>query len=226
MKKSKLALLLLLAALGAACSESFVAVSIPFSEKSVADLTAYRDLFFIDFICEVPEAGFNAGAEVRRVFLEEVPYAAGKPVVLLEPEHWATIRGILQRYHLAVDIQYENSVFFQKVFQAHPRALFFTGKLKLNIKKMGVVKETRDEMGNKKNAYETVELWEMEMKVFLIAGDNAEVLWQETYAEKSEPGPGATPQFNFNNLLARVTAKLTTALQPRKMQQERYLLEK
>jgi hypothetical protein len=41
-----------------------------------------------------------------------------------------------------------------------------------------------------------------------------------------EPGPATTPQFNFNSLLARITAKLTTALQPRKALQERFILGK
>ena len=172
--KNKLVLLLLLAALGAACAENFSAVNLPFTEKKIADFSAYADVFFIDFICDVPDAGFNAEPEIARVFTEEIPFAADKKIVRLDPEHWAMIRGLLQRYHLAVDIQYENSVFFQKIFQAHPRALFFTGKLKLDIKKMGVVKETRDEAGNRKNAYETVQLWEMEMKVSLIDGDSGQ----------------------------------------------------
>ena len=227
MKKNKLFLLLLLAALGASCVESFVSVPIPFSERRAADFSAYPGLFFIDFVCDVPDdAVIDAAAEVRRVFTEEVPFAAGKKVVRLEPEHWAMILGLLQRYHLAVDIRYEDSVFFRDVFRAHPRALFFTGKLKLGIKKMGVVRETRDEMGNKKNAFETVQLWEMELKVLLIDGDAGHVLWQEAYTEKAEPGPQTSAQFNFNSLLAKVTAKMAVALQPQRMLQERAILEK
>lgn len=224
--KSRILPLLLLAVLSSACAENFVTVSVPFTEKKVADFSAYKDVFFIDFICDVPDAGFDAGGEIARSFIEEVPFAADVKIVRLDPEHWATIRALLQRYRLAVDIQYENSVFFQRVFQAHPRALFITGKLKLDIKKMGVVKETRDEAGNRKNAYETVQLWEMEMKVSLIEGDGARVLWRETYSEKSEPGPATTAQFNFNSMLAKITAKLTAALQPRKVFQERYILGK
>jgi len=224
--KSRIVLLLLLAVLSAACAENFVAVSVPFTEKSIADFSATKDVFFIDFVCDVPEADFAAASELSRVFTEEISFAAGRKVVRLEPEHWDTIRGLLQRYRLSVDIQYENSVFFQKVFQDHPRALFFAGKIKMDIKKMGVVKETRDEAGNKKNAYETVQLWEMEMKVSLIDGDSAKVVWQQTYSEKMEPGPATTAQFNFNSLLAKITAKLTAALQPRKALQERFILGK
>ena len=224
--KSRIIPILLLAVLSAACAENFVTVSIPYTEGKVADFSAYKDVFFIDFICDVPEAGFDAGGEIARSFIEEIPFATGMKIARLDPEHWATIRGLLQRYRLAVDIQYENSVFFHKVFQAHPRALFFTGKLKLDIKKMGVVKEIRDESGNRKNAYETVQLWDMEMKISLIEGDSAKVLWQETYSEKAEPGPATTAQFNFNSLLAKITAKLTAALQPRKVFQERFILSK
>ena len=224
--KSKILALLLLAVLGSACAENFISVPIPFSEKKIADFSASRDVFFIDFICDVPEGGFNAEAEIRRTFSEEIPFAIERKVALLEPEHWAMIRGILLRYRLNIDIQYDDSVFFRNIFKAHPGAFFFTGKLKLDIKKMGVVKEKRDEMGNKKNAYETVQLWEMEMKVFLIDGDAGEILRQETYSEKSEPGPETTAQFNFNSMLARMTAKLTAALQPRKVLQERYILGK
>ena len=227
MKKNKLILLLLLAGMGGACAESFVSVSIPFSERRVADFSAYPDLFFIDFVCDLPDdAGIDAAGEIRRVFSEEVSFSAGKKVVRLEPEHWAMILGLLQRYHLAVDIQYEDSIFFRDVFRAHPRALFFTGKLKLDIKKMGVVRETRDEMGNKKNAYETVQLWEMAMKVFLIDGDAGRVLWQEAYSEKAEPGSQTSAQFNFNSLLAKMMGKLAVTLQPQRALQERYILEK
>jgi len=224
--KSRIVLLLLLAVLSAACAANFVSVNVPFTAKSIADFSTYQDVFFIDFVCDVPEADFAAESELGRVFTEEISFAAGSKVVRLDPEHWATIRGLLQRYRLSVDIQYENSVFFQKVFQDHPRALFFTGRLKLDIKKMGVVKETRDEGGNKKNAYETVQIWEMEMKVSLIEGDSAKVLWQQTYSEKVEPGPTTTAQFNFNSLLAKITAKLIAALQPRKVLQERFILGK
>jgi len=224
--KSKILLLLLLAGLSAACAESFVSVPIPFNEEKAADFSASQDVFFIDFICDVPEAGFDAEAEIRRTFAEEIPFAIDKKIVLLEPDHWAMIRSILRRYRLNIDIQYEDSVFFRNIFKAHPRRLFFTGKLKLEIKRMGVVKETRDEMGNKKNAYETVQLWEMEMKVFLIDGDKAKILRQETYSEKLEPGSETTAQFNFNSMFAKMTAKLTAALQPRKVLQERYILAK
>ena len=224
--KSKLILLLLLAGLAAACAESFISVPIPFSEKRNADFSAYKDVFFIDFISDVPEAGFNSEAEIRRTFTEEIPFAIDRKIVLLEPDNWGMIRKLLQQYRLAVDIQYDNSVFFQKVFKAHPGALFFTGKLKMDIKKMGVVKETKDEMGNRKNAYETVQMWEMEMQVFLIDGGTAKILSQETYKEKSEPGPGNTPQFNFNSMFAKMAARLTAALQPRKALQERFILTK
>ena len=226
MKKNKLALLLLLAALGAACSDSYAPVTVPYTPRGVVEFAAFQDLFFIDFVCDVPDLGFDAGAEVRRIFLEEIPFTTGKEVVRLEPEHWAAILGILQRYRLAVDIRYEDSVFFQRVFQANPKALFFTGKLKLGIKKMGVIKEVRDELGNKKNAYETAEMWEMEMQVALIDGDGSRVLWQDKYAEKGEPVPGATSRLRFNSMLARLAAKLTTALQPRKVLQERFILSK
>lgn len=224
--KSKILSLLMLASLASACAESFLSVPIPFNEKKGADFSAFQDVFFIDFISDIPEAGFDAGAEIRRTFTEEIPFAIDRKIVLLEPDHWAMIRSILLRYHVNVDIQYENSVFFRDVFKAHPRSLFFTGKLKLDIKKMGVVKETKDEIGNRKNAYETVQLWEMEMKVFLIDGDKAKILRQETYSEKMEPGPGTTAQFNFNSMFARMTAKLAAALQPRKVLQERFILDK
>jgi hypothetical protein len=227
MRRSRIVLPLLLAALAAACASSFVSVPIPFREKGVADFDAYPGLFFIDFICDVPgDAGIDAGGELRRVFGEEVPFAAGKKIVRLQPEHWDTVLDLLQRYHLAADIRYEDSAFFRDVFRAHPRSLFFTGKLKLDIKKMGVVRETRDEMGNKKNAYETVQLWEMEMKVFLIDGDAGRALWQEAYTEKFEPGSQTSAQFNFNSLLARITAKMVIALQPQRKFQERTILEK
>ena len=125
-----------------------------------------------------------------------------------------------------VDIQYANNVFFRDVFRAHPQSLFITGKQKLEIKKLGVVKEVKDENGNKKNAYAAVQLWEMEMKVFVIDGDSGQVLLQETYTEKMEPGEATSAQFNFNTQLNKLNAKMGLALQPRKVTQERYILFK
>ncbi len=229
MKRSKLALpalAVLLAAMAWSCSDSFTPVTIPVRAVKVADASAYEQVYFIDFISDVTEAGVDADAEIQRTFSEEVPFAIDRKVVRLEPDHWSEIRGLLLRYRLNVDIEYENSVFFRNVFQAHPRGLFFTGKLKLDVKKMGVVKETRDEKGDRRNTYETVQLWEMTARVFLIDGDAARVLWQDTFSEKLEPGPGATPQFSFNSLFARVTAKLATAMQPRKKLQERFIIKK
>ena len=69
-------------------------------------------------------------------------------------------------------------------------------------------------------------MWEMEMKVFLIDGDKAEIIREGTYSEKLEPGSASTAQFNFNSMFARMTAKLTSALQPRKALQERFILYK
>jgi hypothetical protein len=226
MKRNKLALLLLLAALAWSCSEAYTPVTVPVKAGKAVDAAAFADVYYIDFISDVSEAGVVADAEVRRAFLEEVPFALGRKVVLLQPDHWDTIRGILLRFRLNVDIDYADSVFFRNVFLAHPRSLFFTGKLKLDVKKMGVVREKRDEKGTRRNAYETVQMWEMTARVLLIDGDSARFLLDETYSEKLEPGPGDTPQFSFNALFARLTAKLTTALQPRQGLQERFILVK
>jgi hypothetical protein len=226
MRKNKLTLLFLLCALAAACSDSYAPVTIPFRPRSVVDFAAFQDLYFIDFVLDAPEQGFDAGAEVRRVFVEEIPFAAGRPVQRLEPEHWADILAALRRYRLAVDIQYADSLFFQRVFRAHPRGLFFTGRLKLNVKKMGVIREGRDEAGKSRNVYDTVEMWEMEVQVALIDGDAQRVLWRETYAEKGEPVAGATARFTFSSMFAKLAAKLTAALQPRKTEQERHILSR
>jgi hypothetical protein len=66
----------------------------------------------------------------------------------------------------------------------------------------------------------------MELRVFLIDGDAGQVLLHETFTEKMEPGEATSPQFNFNSMLAKITAKLAVALQPRKVTQERYILTK
>jgi hypothetical protein len=52
------------------------------------------------------------------------------------------------------------------------------------------------------------------------------VVLQETYTEKMEPGEETSPQFNYNSILARITAKLGLKLQPRKVIQERNILLK
>ncbi len=226
MKRNKLALLLLLAALAAACSDSYAPVTVPYVPRGVVDFSAFDKLHYIDFVCDVPDLGVDAGAEARRVFLEELPFVTGKEITRLEPEHWGAILGILQRYRLAVDIRYADSLFFQRVFQAQPRALFLVGKLKLAVKKMGVIREVRDGEGGRKNVYDTAEKWEMDLQVQFIDGAGPRVAWEQTFSEKGEPAPGATARFTFNSLLAKLAAKLTTALQPRKALQERYILQK
>jgi hypothetical protein len=224
--KSKTFLILLLAGLATACVQSYVTVPVPFLEKRAVDFARYRDIYFIDFLTMIPEIALDVAGETKRVFSEELPFAIDKKITYLDPPYWALIRNLLRRYGLAVDIQYENSVFFRDVFLAHPQALFITGKLNLEIKKLGVLKEVKDEKGEKKNIYAAVQLWEMEMKIFIIDGDSRQVVLQETYTEKMEPGEATSPQFNFKSMLAKMIVKLGYALQPRKVTQERYILFK
>jgi hypothetical protein len=224
--KSKIFLLLLLAGLATACVENYVSVPVPFLEKRAVDFTGYQNIYFIDFVTLMPEIDLQADAEIKRVFSEELPFAIGKKITYLDPPHWAMIRNLLRRYRLSVDIQYGNSVFFRDVFLAHPRALFFTGKLNLEIKKLGVVKEVKDEKGDQKNIFASVQMWAMEMTIFIIDGDSGQVVLEKTYSEKMEPGEETSPQFNFNSMLAKIIARLNPVLQPRKMTQERYLLLK
>jgi hypothetical protein len=224
--KSKIFLPLLLTGLATACVQSYVSVPAPFLEKPKVDFAKYQYIYFIDFITTVPEITLNADAEIKRVFCEELSFTINKKITYLDPENWAMIRDLLRRYRLSVDIQYENSVFFQNVFRSHPQSLFIAGKLNLSVKKIGVVKEVKDEKGNSKNTYAAVQLWEMEMKISIIDGDSGQMALQETYTEKMEPGEETSAQFNFNSMLAKITAKLGLALQPRKVIQERYILLK
>jgi hypothetical protein len=224
--KSKLFLVLLLSGLAAACVQSYVSVSVPFLEKRAVDFSSYQNVYFIDFITIAPDIGLDVDAENKRIFCEEMPFAIDKKITYLDPPHWAMIRNLLRRYRLAVDVKYENSVFFQDVFRSHPQSLFITGKLNLEIQKLGVLKEVKDETGERKNIFAAVQLWEMEMKIFIIDGDSGRVVLQEVYTEKMEPGEEISSQFNFNSMLAKMTARLVQALQPNKVTQERYILFK
>lgn len=224
--KSKIFLPLLLAGLATACVERYVSVPVPFLEKSAVDFSRYQNIYFIDFVANVPDIALDADAENKKVFSEELPFAIDKKITYLDPPYWAMVRSQLRRYCPDVDIQYANNVFFRDVFRSHPQSLFITGKLKLEIKKLGVVKEVKNEKGEQKNIYAAVQLWEMGMKISIIDGDSGQVVLQETYTEKMEPGEATSPQFNFNGMLVKLTAKLGLALQPKKMTQERYILLK
>lgn len=224
--KSKIFLPLLLAVLAMACAQSFVSVQVPFLEKKAVDFSRYQNVYFIDFITTIPEITLDADAENKRVFCEELSFVIDKKITYLDPPQWAMIRKMLNQYRIDIDIKFEDSVFFQKIFQSHPGSLFVAGKLKIDIKKMGVVKEVKDEKGDSKNVYAAVQLWEMEMKISIIDGDSGQLVLQKTYTEKMEPGEATSPQFNFNGMLAKMTAKLGLELQPRKVTQERYILRK
>jgi hypothetical protein len=224
--KSKILLVLLPACLATACVQSYVSVPVPFLEKQAVDFSRYQNVYFIDFITAIPETALNADAEIKRVFNEELSITINKKITYLDPPHWAMIRDLLRRYRLAVDIQYENSVFFRDVFRAHPQSLFITGKLNLEIKKLGVLKKVKEETGKEINTFAAMQLWEMEMKISIIDGDSGQLLLQETYTEKLEPGEATSPQFNFNSMFAKIAVKLGLKLQPRKMTQARYILLK
>ncbi|MCX6557304.1 MAG: hypothetical protein NTW95_07750 [Candidatus Aminicenantes bacterium] len=226
MKKNRLILPLLLAALAAACAESYVSTPVPFLEKRVVDFSRYQNVYFVDFLANVPDIALDVDAENRKVFSEELPFAINQKITTLDPPHWAMVRHLLRRYCPAIDFQYANSVFFAHVFRSHPQSLFITGKLNLEIKKLGVVKRVKDEEGNTKNTYAAVQLWEMAMKIAVIDGDSGQTLLQETYTEKMEPSEATTAQFNFNSMVGKITARLGLALQPRKATQERYILFK
>jgi hypothetical protein len=224
--KSKIYLLLLLAGLATACAESYVSVQLPFLEKNAVDFSRYQNVYFIDFISNIPDIALDADAEIKRVFSEELPFAIDAKITYLDPPYWAMTRNLLHRYRPGPDFQYANSVFFRDVFRSHPQSLFITGMLNLEIKKLGVVKEVKDESGSMKNAYAAVQLWEIEMKIWIIDGDSGKVVLQETYTEKMEPGEATSPQFNFSGMLTKITAKLGLKLQPRKVIQERHILLK
>jgi hypothetical protein len=224
--KSKIFLLLLLSGLAAACVENYVSVPVPFLEKRAVDLDAYQNIYFVDFVAAVPDIALDVDAENRKVFSEELPFAINKKITYLDPPNWAMVRSLLRRYCPGVEIQYTNNVFFRDVFRSHPKSLFITGKLQLEIKKLGVVKEVKDETGVTKNAYAAVQLWETTMKVFVIDGDSGQALLQETYTEKTEPREETSARFNFSGVLAKLTARLGSALQPKKVTQERYILFK
>jgi len=224
--KNKIFLLLLLAGLATACAQSFVSVSVPFLEKKAVDFSNYQNIYFIDFIANVPDIALDADAENKRIFSEELPFVIDKKIAYIDPPYWAMVRSLLRRYCPGMDFKYENNVFFQDIFRSHPQALFITGKLNLEIKKLGVIKEAKDESGKMKNTYAAVQLWEMAMKIWIIEGDSGKVMLQETYTEKMEPGEATSPQFNFNGMLAKIIGQLGLKLRPRKVIQERFILLK
>ena len=224
--KSKILLPLLLAGLATACVERYVSVQVPFLKKRAVDFSRFQNIYFIDFVTIIPEIALDADTENKRVFSEELPFAIDKKITYLDPPYWTMIRSLLHRYCPGVDIQYESNVFFRDVFRSHPQSLFITGKLNLEIKKLGVIKEAKDEKGEQKNIFAAVQLWEMQMKIWIIDGDAGQVVLQETYTEKMEPGEETSAQFNFNGMLAKISAKLGLALQPKKVTQERYILLK
>lgn len=224
--KSKILLPLLLVVLAAACAGGYVAVKMPFVENRAVDFGRYANVYFIDFTANAPALTLDISAENRKAFLEELPFAIDKNIALLDPPHWAMVRAVLRKYCPEVEIQYAGNVFFRDVFRSHPQALFITGKLNLKINKLGVIKQVKDEKGNKKNIYDAMQSWELEMKIWIIDGDAGKVLLEETFVEKMEPGPEASAQFAYNVMLSKITAKLGAKLQPRKAVQERYILQK
>jgi hypothetical protein len=222
--KSKIILPLLIAGLAIACSGKYVSVEVPFVENKAADFDRYRNVYFIDFIANISDLKLDVDAENKKAFMEALPFAIDKKITYLDPPYWAMVRGVLRKYCPEVEIQYSNNVFFRDVFRSHPQSLFITGKLNLKINKLGVVKEVKDEDGNRKNIYAAVQSWEMEMKIWIIDGDAGQVLLQETFTEKMEPAAETSAQFNYNGMLSKITAKLGAKLQPRKVIQERYIL--
>ncbi|MBN2399113.1 MAG: hypothetical protein JXI33_02100 [Candidatus Aminicenantes bacterium] len=224
--KSKILLPLLLAGMAAACAAGYMSVDVPFVNSQAVDFSKYEHVYFIDFMVNVPDLTLDADAENKRAFMDELPFAIDKEITHLDPPYWAMVRGLLHKYCPEVEIQYDNNVFFRDVFRSHPRSLFIAGKVNVVINKLGVVKEVKDGEGNKKNVYAAVQSWVMDLKIWFMDGDSGKTLLQETYTEKMEPGEGNTAKFNYSSLLNKITAKLGSKLQPRKVIQERYILHK
>jgi hypothetical protein len=224
--KSKICLPLLLAGLASACAGNYVSVQVPFVDARALDSSKYQNIYFIDFTANVPDVILDVDAENKKAFMEELPFAVDKKISYLDPPYWAMVRGVLRKYCPEVEIQYTNNVFFRDVFRSHPQSLFITGKQNLKISKLGVVKEVKDESGNRKNIYAAVQTWEMEMKIWIIDGDSGLALLHETYKEKMEPGTETSASFSYDGMLSKITAKLGARLQPRKVIRERYLLRK
>ncbi len=224
--KSKILLPLLLAGMAAACGAGYMSVEVPFIDSQAVDFNKYQHVYFIDFIVNVPEPALDVDAENKRAFMDELPFVIDKEITHFDPPYWAMVRGLLRKYCPDVEFQYGDNAFFRDVFRSHPQSLFITGKVNVVIDKLGVVKEMKDEEGNRKNVYAAVQSWVMDMKIWIIDGDSGKVLLQETYTEKMEPGTGNTATFNYSSLLNKISAKLGSKLQPRKVIQERYILHK
>jgi hypothetical protein len=224
--KSKIPLLLLLAGLAAACSQTYIEVQVPFRENRVVDFSRYQNVYFIDFVACAPDLVLDFDTENKKAFLEELPFVIDKKITRLDPPYWAMTRALLCTHCPDVEIQYADNVFFRNVFRSHPRSLFFTGKLNLAVSKMGVVKEVKDEGGTRKNIYASVQTWDLAMKVWVIDGDSGQELLKQTFTERYEPGAGTSPEFNYSVMLSRIMGKLGAKLQPRKTLQERYFLQK
>jgi len=195
-------------------------------ENKAVDFNRYQNIYFIDFTASIGDLKLDVDAENKKAFLEELAFAIDKKIIYLDPPNWAMVRGVVRKYCPEVEIRYSDNVFFKDVFRSHPQSLFITGKLTLKINKLGVIKEVKDEKGNKKNIYAAVQSWDAEMKVWIIDGDSGQAVLQETFAEKVEPGTETSAQFNYDGILNKIIAKLGAKLQPRKVIQERYILHK
>jgi len=224
--KSKILLPLLLASLAAACSGKYIEVQVPFTESRVVDFSRYANVYFIDFITCAPDLVLDMDAENKKTFIEELPFVINKKITYLDPPYWSMVRGLLRKYCPAIEFQYTGNVFFRDVFRSHPQSLFITGKQNLVVNQLGVIKEIKDEGGNRKNVYASVQAWEMETKIWIIDGDSGQALLQETFTEKIEPAAGTSAQFNYNVILSKITAKLGAKLKPKKIMRERYLLQR
>jgi len=170
----------------AGCSESYLTVPVKIAPRNIPDFAAAENLFYIDFIADVPQPGFDPLPKLNTFFTSELAPYIGKKISYLDVPHWSLIRRLLKQLNLIQAFQYDNNMFFKNVYDAHPRSLFFTGKLTVDIKERSIIKDIHNEVGKKTSQFVKVGFWEMNLHIAIIDGSAMKIVFENTYIEKKE----------------------------------------
>ena len=191
-----LTIVMLLVFISVSCvtKKDHVSVRIPVKNKKAVDFEKPAGLFYIEAILENAPEKYNPRQEVTDFFLKELPRLIKKDV---EPIREDTDKT---------------------------GSLLITGKLKFEIKDRSVIKKVKDESGDKKKAFVSVQHWALNFEVIITESDSGKELFKKNYESKLKDAKVEEAEYNFKSLFNTVTDNFIREILRKERFEQRYLL--
>lgn len=216
MRRNSLPLLLLLLFLTRCGGDTYRKLRLELPAYSTFHPDEFQEVILTNFLIVNAPEGFDLDQELAAFFVPEFERKLSLPVTV-------------QRVRLESEESIRRPDFWQALAPGSSRRLYVTGKAELTreIRKsiLGMVPGEDPLSPQRKIAERT--LFSLSLHLFLIRGDNGEVLLDRDFKEiKTYASPDQRTDFAFHDLALRIKTKLFRPILNEERFQERYLLLK